>query len=72
MTVLGGFVGILLAVLLIVFQKVFGFVMITASLPYPVSLKITDVLLVFITITTLGLLASKIASTRISKPLLAL
>jgi lipoprotein-releasing system permease protein len=45
--------------------------MITASLSYPVSLKLTDILLVFLTITTLGLLASKIASTRISKPLLA-
>lgn len=71
MTVLGGFGGILLAILLIIIQKAFGFVMITASLSYPVSLKLTDVLLVFLTITTLGLLASKIASTRISKPLLA-
>jgi len=71
MSVLGGLVGILLAVLLIIIQKFFGFVMITASLPYPVSLKLTDIVLVFITITTLGFLASKIASTRISKPLLS-
>lgn len=71
MTVLGGSFGILLAVLLIVIQKIFGFVMITASLSYPVSLKLTDILLVFTTITILGLLASKIASTRISKPLLS-
>ena len=61
--VLGGFTKI-------VIQKIFGFVMITTSLSYPVSLKLTDVLLVFTTITILGLLASKIASTRISKPLL--
>ena len=70
MSVLGGVVGILLAVFLILIQKTFGFIMITASLPYPVSLNMMDILLVFVTITTLGLLASKIASTRISKPLL--
>jgi lipoprotein-releasing system permease protein len=70
MVVLGGFVGILLAILLIVIQQIFGFVMITATLPYPVSLKFTNVVLVFFTITILGVLAAKIASTRISKPLL--
>lgn len=70
MSVLGGFIGVLLAVLLIIIQKAFGFVMITASLPYPVSLKVTDILLVLLTITILGLMASKIASARISKPLL--
>ena len=71
MSVLGGVIGILLAVLLIIIQNAFGFIMITASLPYPVSLKLTDIILVFITITILGLLASKIASTRISKLLLS-
>ena len=71
MSVLGGVIGILLGVLLVVVQKAFGFIMITASLPYPVSLKLIDIILVFVTITVLGLLASKIASTRISKPLLS-
>lgn len=71
MVVFSGFVGILLAILLIVVQQIFGFVMITATLPYPVALKFTDVILVFSTITILGFLAAKIASTRISKPLLA-
>lgn len=71
MVVLGGFAGILLAILLIVLQQVFGLVMITATLPYPVALKFTDVVLVFLTIAILGFLAAKIASTRISKPLLA-
>jgi len=71
MVVLGGFVGILLAVFLIVLQQIFGLVMITSTLPYPVALKFTDVVLVFFTITILGFLAAKIASTRISKPLLA-
>ena len=71
MVILGGFVGILLAILLVVIQQIFGLVMITATLPYPVTLKFTDVVLVFFTITILGFLAAKIASTRISKPLLA-
>lgn len=71
MSILGGLVGIFLAILLILTQKIFGFVMITASLPYPVSLKTTDILLVFVTITLLGVLASKIASRRISKVLIA-
>ena len=71
MTILGGFIGVCLAIVLIIIQKTFGLIMITPYLPYPVSLKIIDVILVFLTITILGLLASKIASTRISKPLLA-
>ena len=70
MSILGGLVGITLAVFLILTQKVFGLILITPTLPYPVSLKLMDVLLVFITISILGLLASKIAVTRISKPLL--
>ena len=57
--------------MLILIQKTFGLIMITPSLPYPVSLKLTDVALVFITITFLGLIASKIAATRITKPLLS-
>ncbi|MCB0461966.1 MAG: ABC transporter permease [Flavobacteriaceae bacterium] len=71
MVVLGGLVGILLAILLVIIQQIFGFVMITTTLPYPVALKFTDVVLVFFTITILGFLAAKIASTRISKSLLA-
>ena len=71
MSILGGFIGVVLAILLILIQKTFGLIMITPSLPYPVSLKLTDVTLVFITITFLGLIASKIAATRITKPLLS-
>jgi lipoprotein-releasing system permease protein len=71
MSILGGFIGVVLAIMLILIQKTFGLIMITPSLPYPVSLKLTDVTLVFITITFLGLIASKIAATRITKPLLS-
>jgi len=69
MSVLGGGLGLLLGYLLIWFQKVSGLVMITSTLPYPVSIKPINFFIVFITITVLGLTASKIASGRISETL---
>lgn len=69
MTVFGGMIGVTLGLILVVLQKVFGFVLITPSLPYPVSVKFMNVLIVFLTISVLGILASKIASARISKEL---
>jgi lipoprotein-releasing system permease protein len=44
--------------------------MITPSLPYPVTIKPINFLIVFVTISILGVLASKIASARISKKLI--
>jgi len=41
--------------------------MITPSLPYPVSVKLMNFILVFVTISILGTIASKIASARITK-----
>lgn len=70
MSVIGGAIGIILAVILISFQKAFGLIMITDSLSYPVALKISDVILVFVTITVLGIATSRVAATRISKSLL--
>lgn len=72
MTLLSGLAGIVLALLLIGLQKVTGIVPLTASLPYPVHLKFWNVLLVFATISALGILASKIASNRITKSLIKL
>lgn len=69
MSVLGGGLGLLLGYLLIWLQKVSGLVMITSTLPYPVSIKPINFFIVFITITVLGLTASKIASGRISETL---
>ncbi|MBT8266135.1 MAG: ABC transporter permease [Bacteroidia bacterium] len=69
MSVIGGIIGVTLGFLLVLVQKTFGFVLITPSLPYPVSIKWMNVLLVLITISVLGILASKIASSRISKQL---
>ncbi|MAP55699.1 MAG: ABC transporter permease [Altibacter sp.] len=70
LTTFGGLLGILLGVLAVGAQLQFEFVNITATLPYPVSLKLINVLVVFATITILGLIASKIASGRVREKLL--
>lgn len=70
MTVLGGLLGIILGVIIVWAQLQFKFVYITASLPYPVKLKFMNVVVVFITLTVLGLIASKIASSRVRERLL--
>ena len=69
MTLLGGLLGLIIGVVLIIAQKYLSLVMITPSLAYPVSLKPMNFVIVFLTITVLGTIASKIASTRITKSL---
>ncbi len=69
MTVLGGIVGVGIGIVIIFLQQKFNLVMLTASLPYPVTLEIINALIVLITIFVLGILASKIASSRISERL---
>jgi lipoprotein-releasing system permease protein len=70
MTVLGGIVGIILGIIIILLQLKFDLVMITATLPYPVKLELFNVVLVFITILLLGIIASRIASSRVREGLL--
>jgi len=70
MTLIGGFVGVLLGVLVIAAQLQFGLINIAQDLPYPVSLQFKNVVLVLVTITVLGVIASKIASSRVSEKLL--
>lgn len=70
MSVIGGLVGIFLGVLAVLAQLKFEFVAITSTLPYPVKLTLINVVIVFITITVLGLIASKIASSRVREKLL--
>jgi lipoprotein-releasing system permease protein len=75
MSVVGGFLGVLIGVLLIA-NQIHGpdilKVMLTPSLPYPATLSISNFAVVIITITVLGILASKIAATRITKSLVTL
>ncbi|MEZ4801517.1 MAG: ABC transporter permease [Gelidibacter sp.] len=69
MTVLGGIIGVIIGVLLVFLQQQFALVMLTTSLPYPVTLELMNAFIVLVTISVLGLMASKIASGRISEKL---
>lgn len=71
MTVFGGAIGLLSALLLVYLQQQFNLVMITPSLPYPVSITLENVLIVIFTIGILGLLASFIAAGSSKKALKA-
>jgi len=71
MTLIGVFIGLFLGSVLVLLQIQYGFVPITESLPYPVKFKLINLLIVFLTITLLGGLASKIASLRVSQRLLS-
>lgn len=70
LSVLGGIVGLILGIIIVVIQQQFKLVMITDSLAYPVVFSIQNVLIVFATIVSLGIISSWIASSRVSKKLL--
>lgn len=70
MSIIGGFIGLGAALIVTVLQKVFNLVMITPSLAYPMTIKVENFFIVFLTISVLGSIASKIASVRISKALI--
>lgn len=69
MTGLGGIIGLLVAIILIILQMNYDLVMITPNLPYPVQMKVKNILIVLGTIFTLGLIASYIAAGRSKKAL---
>ena len=66
LTQIGMFIGLILGILLVILQKKFSLFMITPNIPYPVELKLSNLLVVIATISFLGYLASKIASSRIT------
>ncbi len=70
-TSLGGLIGVILGSLLIGSQLLFGWLKITPSLAYPVEYQFINVLIVLATIIVLGVIASKIASSRINAKLIA-
>ena len=69
LSVIGLFIGLSLGIILVLLQKKFHLFMITPSLAYPVEFNYSNVITVAITILVLGFIASKIASSRISKKL---
>ena len=70
MSIIGGLIGIVVSLIIVMLQKTFSLVMITPTLSYPVTILPENVFIVFITISVLGIIASKIASVRITKSLL--
>ena len=70
LTVFGGFIGLFLGIIMVLIQQYFKVVMITESLAYPVIFNLQNVIIVLATIITLGLMASYIAGSRVSKKLL--
>jgi lipoprotein-releasing system permease protein len=69
-TLLGTILGLLIGVIIVSLQTQFSLVMLTPSLPYPTPIKFKNFFIVFFTISILGVLASKIASRRITKTLI--
>ena len=70
-TFMGGLMGVFIGSLLIWSQLLFEWLKISSDLAYPVAYQWINVLIVLSTITVLGVIASKIASSRINKALLA-
>jgi lipoprotein-releasing system permease protein len=70
MTVISGIIGVFIGFLIVFFQQQFDLVMLTPELPYPVRLNSFNIILVLLTIVVLGILASRIASQRITKKLI--
>ena len=66
LTIVGMFIGLFIGIILVFLQQKFGWFMITQNLPYPVEFRFSNLVIVIITITFLGFLAAKIASSRIS------
>jgi lipoprotein-releasing system permease protein len=69
LTIIGGTIGTSLGILIVYIQQKHEIIMITPTLAYPVIFELKNVLIVLVTIFTLGLLASWIASSRVSKKL---
>lgn len=70
LSIVGGCIGLVLGIAVVLLQQQFQWVMITPNLAYPVVFSVQNVLLVLATIFSLGLLASWIASSRVTKKLL--
>jgi lipoprotein-releasing system permease protein len=64
--VFGGLLGLILGSAIVLLQQQFQLIMITPNLAYPVVYSIQNLLVVFVTIVSLGFIASWIASSRVS------
>ncbi|HET8855821.1 MAG TPA: FtsX-like permease family protein [Salinimicrobium sp.] len=71
MTSIGGVLGLAFSILLVYLQLEYQLVMITPELAYPVSITLENILVVILTISALGIIASYIAASRSKKALTA-
>jgi len=71
MSFLGSLLGLFLGLVLILLQQHFNLLMITPSLPYPTEITVTSFVLVFLTITSIGCVASWLAASRINQKLIS-
>ena len=69
-SIFGAIIGLIMGIAIVVFQQQTQIIMITETLPYPVVFSFQNVLIVFLTIALLGLIASLIASSRVTKKLI--
>lgn len=70
MTIISGVIGVVLGLFIVFLQQQFDLVMLTPELPYPVRLNALNIFVVLVTIFALGILASRLASQRITKKLI--
>jgi lipoprotein-releasing system permease protein len=70
MTMVSGLIGVTIGLLVVLLQQSFNLIMLTPELAYPVRINIFNVFLVLATIFALGIVASRIASQRITKKLI--
>ena len=69
LTFFGGLIGLILGIIIVVVQQQFSLVMVNENLAYPVVFEIKNILIVLLTIYILGIIASLIASSTVSKKL---
>jgi len=70
LSVFGGIFGLILGIGIVLLQQQFQLIMITPTLAYPVIFSFLNVVIVLATIISLGIIASWIASSRVTKKLL--
>ncbi len=71
MIIIGGGIGILLGSIIVFIQQLTGIVPITETLPYPVRFEFLNVVIVYITILILGVLAARLAASKINNSFLS-
>jgi lipoprotein-releasing system permease protein len=69
-SIFGGILGLILGILIVLIQQQFELIMINPTLAYPVVFEVKNVIIVLFTIVILGCIASKIASSTVTKKLL--